>query len=242
MPADFTGYVGKPLTFSGTGAGGDTRNIVSWEWDFGDGTTATGQTVQHTYNQPGTYTVTLTVTNDCGGQATATHTVEILTLQTLTITINAGMNNFISVPIDINPANYGLQDSEIWYFNGNTQQWEMLTTGMMKAGVGYQIVSAASKTITIEAPQFVSLTWQDVLTINRVQIGAVGKPWWFIGVGGDPISVPSGYTVYDPYTDPTFQNMQTVTVMQPGHAYWLYIPENACPMPTADFTVQPSQL
>ena len=237
MPADFTGYVGKPLTFSGTGAGGDTRTIVSWEWDFGDGTTATGQTVQHTYNQPGTYTVTLTVTNDCGGQATATHTIDILTLQSLTLTLNQGAN-FISVPIDIDPAQYGLTNTEIWYFDGNTQQWVMLTTGMMKAGVGYEVLAPNPMTVTIEAPQFTTLTWQDILTINGVQIGAVGKPWWFIGVGGVPVDVPAGYIVYDPATDPTFQNMQQVTRMEVGKAYWLYIPENVCPTPTADFTVQ----
>jgi len=37
----------------------------SWEWDFGDGHTATGQAVTHRYTSAGVYTVELTVTNDC---------------------------------------------------------------------------------------------------------------------------------------------------------------------------------
>lgn len=43
-------------------------SVVEYAWDFGDGQTATGaqQVVRHTYAQPGSYTVTLTVTDDEG--------------------------------------------------------------------------------------------------------------------------------------------------------------------------------
>jgi len=35
---------------------------TSWSWDFGDNSTSTERNPTHTYNDPGTYTVTLTVT------------------------------------------------------------------------------------------------------------------------------------------------------------------------------------
>lgn len=38
----------------------DFTDNLQWLWDFGDGTTGTGQTVNHTYNRLGSYTVTLT--------------------------------------------------------------------------------------------------------------------------------------------------------------------------------------
>jgi PKD repeat protein len=53
------------------------RTIRSYDWDFGDGTTASGPTVQHAYAAAGTYTVLLTVTDDAGRFATATTSVSV---------------------------------------------------------------------------------------------------------------------------------------------------------------------
>ena len=40
---------------------GATEEITSWEWDFGDGNTSTGQNPTYVYQDPGAYTVSLTV-------------------------------------------------------------------------------------------------------------------------------------------------------------------------------------
>ena len=40
--------------------------IVSWAWEFGDGTTSSQRNPAHTYAQPGNYTVSLTVTDHTG--------------------------------------------------------------------------------------------------------------------------------------------------------------------------------
>ena len=71
---DQTVNVGATVTFDG---GGSTDNvgIVSYEWDFGDGTTGTGATTSHTYTNPGTYTVTLTVKDAAGNTDSITITV-----------------------------------------------------------------------------------------------------------------------------------------------------------------------
>ncbi|HRT16140.1 MAG TPA: PKD domain-containing protein, partial [Methanoregulaceae archaeon] len=42
------------------------NNVTSWSWQFGDGGTSTKQNPVHTYTAPGTYTVNLTVMNNCG--------------------------------------------------------------------------------------------------------------------------------------------------------------------------------
>jgi outer membrane protein assembly factor BamB len=43
-----------------------TGTIVSWAWDFGDNTAASGSKIDHTFATPGTYTVKLTVTDAQG--------------------------------------------------------------------------------------------------------------------------------------------------------------------------------
>ena len=54
----------RPVTFDASGSTPDGGTIISYTWDFGDGTNATGVIVDHSYANNGTYLVTLTVTDD----------------------------------------------------------------------------------------------------------------------------------------------------------------------------------
>ncbi|HJR61246.1 MAG TPA: PKD domain-containing protein [Vicinamibacterales bacterium] len=53
------------------------RTIVSYEWDFGDGGTASGVQVTRRYTLPRTYNVTLKVTDDLGRTSVITKSVEV---------------------------------------------------------------------------------------------------------------------------------------------------------------------
>jgi len=53
----------------------DDRGVVSYDWTFGDGSSATGATPSHTFSEAGDYTVTLTVADEAG--QTDTETLEV---------------------------------------------------------------------------------------------------------------------------------------------------------------------
>jgi C1A family cysteine protease len=57
--------------FDGSGSFDHEGSIVSYEWDFGDGGTATGVVATYVYSSPGIYRVTLTVTDNASNTGTA---------------------------------------------------------------------------------------------------------------------------------------------------------------------------
>lgn len=56
----------SPLTVDFSDLSTSLLGIKSWLWDFGDFVTSIEKNPSHTYTAPGIYTVTLTVTDDCG--------------------------------------------------------------------------------------------------------------------------------------------------------------------------------
>lgn len=55
-------------------------SVVSWRWDFGDGTTSTEQNPEHRYVNKGSYEVTLVVTDERGTEDTAAATLSVFNL------------------------------------------------------------------------------------------------------------------------------------------------------------------
>ncbi len=71
------GMVGETLSFRGKALIEGRGSIVSYDWDFGDGNTGKGATIDHVYDMPGDYQVSLTVTADSGLTGRAVHAVHI---------------------------------------------------------------------------------------------------------------------------------------------------------------------
>lgn len=73
----YNGQAGQTIQFYGGGSTDSDGTILSYRWEFGDGTTGAGAAPTHAYTSAGQYTVTLTVTDDRGASAPSTTTATI---------------------------------------------------------------------------------------------------------------------------------------------------------------------
>lgn len=93
--ADFSAAEGQSLRFDGTATGSG----LSYLWSFGDGSSAEGTlSPEHTYQDNGTYTATLTVTDDQGNQAVDTLTVAVANAAPL-VSLAGGFAGQAGVPL-----------------------------------------------------------------------------------------------------------------------------------------------
>ncbi|MCU7937090.1 MAG: PKD domain-containing protein, partial [Candidatus Thiodiazotropha sp. (ex Dulcina madagascariensis)] len=73
----YSGTVGLPVSFDSTGSNDPDGTLATYHWDFGDGATATGANPTYAYTAQGTYSVTLTVTDNEGAMGSDTTTATI---------------------------------------------------------------------------------------------------------------------------------------------------------------------
>ena len=68
---------GLTVSVNGSGSSDPDGSIASYAWTFGDGGNATGVSAQRTYAKAGSYTVTLTVTDNQGAKTSQAQTVTV---------------------------------------------------------------------------------------------------------------------------------------------------------------------
>ncbi len=101
ITAPNSGSINVPISFDGS-ASTDDIGVVTYTWDFGDGTTENLATVQHTYTTASTYTVTLTVSDLALQTHTTSHAITITDTSTTTpptgLATDIRINEIVSDP------------------------------------------------------------------------------------------------------------------------------------------------
>jgi hypothetical protein len=97
-----------------------TGTIVSWNWNFGDNTTASIQNPQHTYALEGTYVVELIVTSSNGCTDTLQQSVNVFPVPTADFASADACLNTPNLFFDQSSINGGSQFTYAWTFGDST--------------------------------------------------------------------------------------------------------------------------
>ena len=140
------GVVPYAVSLDGSGSSDPDGSVSSYAWDLGNGRTATGPTASANYTSPGTYTVTLTVTDNRGATGTATRLI------TVTGAANIAPNAVIrtvsvagTIPLTVNLSGGNSTDPD-----GSiaTYAWD-LGNGQTTTGPSAQAVYTTAGTYTV---------------------------------------------------------------------------------------------
>jgi len=95
---------GDSVTFSGSGSSDTDGTVVGYFWTWGDGGEGVGASASHTYAVPGTYTVSLRVTDDDGASGTASATITVKANQAPTASISGAADGKINEAVSFTGA------------------------------------------------------------------------------------------------------------------------------------------
>ena len=144
----YSGTVNTPVQFNGSGSNDPDGTIVSYSWDFGDGNIGAGVNTAHTYGSAGTYTVSLMVTDNDGGNDTATSTATITDIPQVQPPVsdpNGPYNGTVAVPVQFNGSGSNDPDGSIVAY-----EWDF---GDSNTGMGvnpaYTYGSAGTYTVSL---------------------------------------------------------------------------------------------
>lgn len=147
------------VRFKGTGIQNSSDYVVSYNWTFGDGTTASGQTVNHTFASPGRYNVCLYLKTATGCETRICNTIGtsgngqpqlILTPNPVVNELHATFASLFqqTVAVKIYNANGLMIRSYVRSANLGTNNWSFSDAGTLPTGVYSAIVQSANQFAT----------------------------------------------------------------------------------------------
>ena len=209
----------------------------SWYWDFGDGTTSTLQNPSHTYTAPGTYTVTLTVTNAFGNNTMEQNITKIIPptpVANFTSNVTSGIS-----PLTVQFYDNSTNNPLTWYWDfgdgtNSTQQnptHSYTTPGNYNVsltvtnGGGSNNLTETNYITVYYPPPIASFTANTTTGIAPVVVnftdtstGNITSYYWNFGDGTNStlqnpshIYTPGTYTVSEIVTGPGGNNTSTLT-------------------------------
>jgi len=215
---------GSPVTFSNAAATG--TGPLTYAWNFGDGTTASGTlNPTHTYQTAGTYTAQLTVTDALGIPAISTLTATVNGTGSASPTVSAGspltVNAGSSVTFSQATESGGTAPfTYSWNFGDGTAQSGSLNPSHTYANPGsYTTTLTVTDANNLSSSSTAAVTVNDVaptVTLNDPASGTTGTALTFAASASDisPADQAAGFTY-----SWNFGDGGTATGASPSHTF-----------------------
>jgi PKD repeat protein len=204
--ASYSGTAGAAVSFDGSTSSDPDGSIASYAWNFGDGATGTGATASHTYAAAGSFTVTLTVTDNQGAQGSITAPVTISaggggSDQPPVARLAASYNGTAGTPVAFDAGSSSDPDGTIAAYDWNFG--DGATGTGVTASHTYAAAGSFTVTLTVTDNQGVQNAATAPVTISAGGAGGSGSLVWTnaFGTVNPATSLVSLNITYDLRTD-----------------------------------------
>jgi PKD repeat protein len=242
---------GDSTYFTDLTAGGGL-NIISWDWDFGDGNSSTLQNPTHLYNVPGTYNVTLIVVDTNNDIHSVTKAISVNPLPTASFTSTPAclgdtthfMN--LSVPAgSVNTWSWDFGDGGTstiqnpWHLYGASGQYTVYLIIADTNGCGdtvSKIIVVDSLPVAHFTADTVSLNNPTTFTDLSISQGSANNAWyWDFGDGATSTNQNPNHT----YTASGIYTVSLTVINVNGCCDTYFRDILVYPLPVADFIYTP---
>jgi PKD repeat protein len=195
--------------------------VVDRAWDFGDGTTGTGNLASHVYAAPGTYTVTLVVTDDAGATGSTSSSLVVVAEpapSTVSYVGGASTQGNIATPNVTLPPTVSAGDRLLLVLNLNASNrvqsvptgWTVLgttTSGTMQTRVYTRTATATDAgtkvTVTLDLAAKYTLTVADYSGVRTGSLVYAGLAETVVRAGHatPAVDAPAGSWVVSSWAD-----------------------------------------
>jgi hypothetical protein len=221
------GTTGQAFTFTAASVNGTTAPYdTTYTWSFGDGSTATGQTVEHTFGTAGTFTVTVTASSASTGETGVTSGTAVITAAaTSTAPVTAGPTvtyqpgwNLVGGPTG---TVFSQADGPLYTMTaGGTTYTTLPNTSGVTGGDGYWAYFASATTVELSGT---GTAMPNTVRLPAGQFVMIGNP-----SATQTVTVTGADVIYTfNSASNSYTSAGTTATLSPGQAAWVYSAEGA---------------